>query len=205
MNVDRTALRTPVRVALAVLLAVAAASCSWNQPAARVGDTEISRDQLEADTDALRTIPELATLLGAAVPEEGPVPATVVTSLLSLRISHAVLGARYEATKPLSAEDEAKELAAIDEQLTADLGSPDVYAKIPVSLREVLRTFLLYRTALLGEVPEDQILTEVSAIFEGADIEVDKRYGTWDPALFEVVPPEAPGQGPASSGDRDAS
>jgi len=194
-----------VRVVLAVVLAIAAASCSWNRPAATVGDTEISRDQLEADIEALRSIPELAALLGTAVPEKGPVPASVTASLLSLRISQAVLGAEYEAKKPLSAEDEEKQLAEIDQQLTGDLGSDEIYGKVPVSLREVLRRFLLYRNALLGEVPEDQILTTVAAIFEGADIEVDKRYGTWDPGLFEVVPPEAPGQGPASSDDLDAS
>jgi len=154
-------------------------------------------------------MPELAELLGAAVPAEGPVPSSVTASLLSLRISHAVLGARYDETKAaLSPEDAARfaeeekaGLAAIDEQLVAQLGSADVYQKVPASLREVLRTFLLYRNALLEEVPEDQVLTTVSALFDGSDIEVASRFGTWDPALFEVVTPTPPGQSPAEPDD----
>ena len=192
---------------LAVLLAVAAASCGWNQPAAKVGKVEISEDQLKADVEALRTVPELATLFGAEVPEKGPVPASVTANMLSLRISQLVLAARFESSKvglPLDeanrrAEDERTKLADIDEQLTLQLGSPETYAKVPASLREILRTFLLYRDLLLGEVPEDEVLTTVSGIFAASDISVAPRYGSWDSTTFSVVPPEGPGQSPVPS------
>lgn len=194
--VRRSAVRRVAAAVLAMLLLVGLAGCRWRPPAASVNGDEISTDDLKADIDMLRDNPELANLVFTAVPPEGePLPADLTAQVLTMRIVEPMLADSYERSpKKLSAEDEAAQRTDLESQLLDALGGDQaVMDRIPDAYVERLVGRLVHSTVLFSDIPSEERPAAAQALFGVYDIEVDPKYGQWDPTSFQVVTNPVPG------------
>lgn len=194
-------MRRILSAVLSLLLVAGLAGCGWRPPAATVNGAEITTADLQADLTLMRENPELAAAFQLAVPPEGePVPSEVTANLLTLRIAEAILGQSYrDSDKKLAAAEEQQQRTAVLQDLTVALGSEALVAKIPQGFLTRLTDRFVHSNALLSDVPDEDFAAVVTDLFGGFEVTVDPRYGTWDPANFEVVPDAPPGVGGTSS------
>jgi len=193
--------RRIVSAVLSLLVVAGLAGCNWRPPAASVNGADITVADLQADLDLMRANPELAAAFQLAVPPEGePVPSEVTANLLTLRIAEAILGQSYRSSdKKLTADEDQQQRSAVLQDLTAALGSEALVAKIPETFLSRLTDRFVHSNALLSDVPDEDFASTVASLFGGFEVTVDPRYGTWDPANFEVVPDAPPTVGGSSS------
>jgi hypothetical protein len=91
-----------------------------------------------------------------------------------------------------------QEVGVVGEPVATDFG----YHLILVTEREV-PSFEESRDqieAALGQQGQSALQDWVARTLEEADVEVDPRYGTWDPAAGGVVPPEGPASPSTTAG-----
>ncbi|MGD9750314.1 MAG: hypothetical protein AB7W59_04880 [Acidimicrobiia bacterium] len=181
---------------LSLLLVVGLAGCRWRPPAASVDGEEITVDELKDDIDMLRDNPELAGLVFSVVPpEDAPVPADLTAQVLTMRIVEPMLADSYERSpNKLSAEDEAAQRQDLESQLLAALGGDQATLdRIPDAYVDRLVGRLVHSTALFSDVPAEERPAVAQALFGSYDIEVDPKYGSWDPLNYQVVTNPVPG------------
>ncbi len=187
-------LAAPLTVALALLAMAACADAV--SPAARVGDLTISNEELLDEVDSWAASPTLLSALGlASVEGDGPGSYSqgFVGFVLANRISFEAHRAQFDA---LGLEMSAGDLRDVREGLlqdpeTTQAAMEELGDYADQLVEDVARQFLVEQ-----EMGADYDAWRAEAL--GADIEVNPRYGTWDPTAG-LVPPEGPIQ-PATSG-----
>lgn len=193
--------RRLLTASLVLALGVGVGGCADDvAPAARVGDITVSEDDFLAEVEAWAGSP---TLLGALQVEQqvgaidgdglGGHSMGFVDLVLSYRVNFELHNDEFEARDlELSREElettRATLLGDATEAVLDELG--DDYADRFVA--DVARLTRLQQE--LGQVDYEGFITEA---FARPDIEVNPRYGVWDPGAQGVVPPEGPRQAPS--------
>lgn len=181
-------------LSLVVLLGGLAAGCADDiAPAVRVGDTaEISDDELLAEVAEWSGSPTLITQLGVTSTEgagAGSYDTDFVDFVLTTRVSFELHNAQFrELGLELSDEDLARQRDAL-------LGDPAASAAVLGELSPAYAERLVAdaaRQAAVRDAMGDGYSAWQVEVFTGADIEVDARYGRWDPQSGSVVPPSGP-------------
>ncbi len=160
----------------AALLAVASLSaCSAaddNDVAARVNDSELSNDELA----------DLVTIVGTPDPATGTVDPTQgenVRGAIQLWVQVEVIGAGLEAAgTPVTQAQSDEARTQLESQL------PNV-EDLSDSTVDTLVTFLALRTVVGAMADQNTFVTEAT---DAAEIYVDPRFGTFDPAAGTVTP-----------------
>lgn len=186
---------TPLAV-LTLVATLGAAGCADDvAPAARVGDGTITRDELLADVEEWAG--NDATQFSQDLPIEGtprgfatPSVAGILGERILLEIVEQEFDERALTVGP-DARAQAFSLIGIDaaqeEQLLG--GFSDSFRAEYLARWD--------RAAALQAELGDEIQSVIAA--SAADVEVDPRYGTWDPASFSVLPPEGPRPAPGAT------
>ena len=184
--------------AVALLSLVTTAGCANDvSPAARVGDVKISNDAL---LDEVAEWNNSATLLSffqlAGTPEGGAqrYPMSFVDVVLTNRISFELHKAKFE--------ELGLELTDTDlEDMRAGLiGDPTSSAQVLEELSSAYGNRLVEdvaRQAMVANTLGDQYEPWAREAFAGKEIEVNPRYGTWDPESAQITPPEDPKADPS--------
>jgi hypothetical protein len=181
-------------LALAVAVLVGAGCADTVSPAVRVDGEAISNDELLDEVEQWARNPTLlqavqfpAELVEGASP--GSYSTEMVGFVLGSRIGFELHRAEF-AKQDLELAEEDREAVraqlfgdpAVTEQVFADFS--DGYGDQLVA--DVARQIALEEA--LGE----EYTTWASEAFEGADVEVNPRYGFWDADEQRVVPPDGP-------------
>jgi hypothetical protein len=183
--------------ALGLAVAMGGAGCADDvNPAARVGDSTVSHDDLMAEVEAWAGSPTLLTQLQVADTgaEDGNRYTTEFVDLvLTNRVAFELHNDEFEARGLELTDQQLEEVRAGllgDPAVTAaaldELGAP--YAEQLVA--DVARQFEV-QTVL-----DDEYATWAEDTFTRTDIEVSPRYGTWDTASGAVLAPEGPRPAP---------
>ncbi len=181
--------------AVVVVLALGSAGCADDvAPAARVGDTTISDDDLMADVrewagnDQVQSSQDLPVIGNQHAFAAGP-----VTERLGEMIILAIVGNEFDRLDlDLTDEDRTQAFALIgldpsQEELFLGGFSEEYHATY---LEDWAKFAAVQRT--MGDD------LQAAATEAAASVEVNPRYGTWDARSFTVTPPSAP-QGPATA------
>ena len=195
-------LRRPLTAAVLVLaLGMAASGCADDvSPALRVGDITVSEDELRAEVEAWAGSP---TLLGALQVEQqiGPIAGeglgghtmAFVDLVLSYRVNFELHNDEFAARELELTREEldvtrSTLLGDATEAVLEELG--DDYADRFVA--DVARLTRIQQE--LGQLDYEAFITEA---FARRDIDVNPRYGAWDPDAQSVVPPDGPRPAPS--------
>ncbi len=176
-------------VALLLIAGVGLAGCADDvSPAARIGDVTITHDELMdeaaewAGNDATQASQQLAVEGVPAAYSSAP-----VAIILSERIILDLLGAEFDRRDlEITPEAEAQAFALIGidpSQEEALLGG----------FSDGYRADYLERWAKAGAL-QLEIGDELQELLRqrASEVEVNPRYGTWDPTTFNVTPPAGP-------------
>jgi hypothetical protein len=189
--------RLRLLVALVLLGGLSAGCADDVSPAATIGDRTITTRQLLDEVAEWAESPTLAEQLGISAVHgagEGSYDMTFVGFLLTNRISFEVHNAQFDALD-LELTDEEKEQvraglfpdpaasAAVFEELSPDYGEKLV--------ADVARQFAV--SEAMGEEYEAWRLDALG----GGDIEINPKYGSWDPVAGQLAPPEGPRAAPS--------
>lgn len=186
----------PRRLALSLvaLAALAAAACGDGSTVAiRVGDTEVSEEELLDDLEEFAGNPDFVRMETAAASGADGYTTDFVTIAVGDRVFRELNNAEFEA-RGLELDDSAREQARSilvgDEPGAGDaLGAfSDEFSRQYVD--DVARQLVLQRE--LGEQGYGAWLNEA---LTSADVEVASRFGSWDEATGRAVPPEGPATG----------
>lgn len=164
--------------------------------AAKIGDVEISSDQLQDEVELWALNPEFLQVIGVNNPG---VPGRRTTDLVAFVLSHRVLS---EQARLLServgfepTEDELDQiLAAIDQQFTAPGSGGSLFQAYPDQFRRRLAADLAYQNNLQNVLGPDTDVPEV---------EVNPRYGVAEDVqagIVQVRPPSGPLPAPVDLG-----
>jgi hypothetical protein len=190
--------RLPALLAVPVLAAALASGCADEAAAARVGDTTISNDDLMSEVKA--TAGSEALLQAFEVPSDA-VPGQAdadksysqqfVGFILQNRVI-AVLREQLAAKEDIEVtesdlDDAEARLSSGLEQSGGDIDD------LPKSLREQLTTEIATAARLEAEFgSSDDVNAALGDLAREIDIEVSSKYGSWDPSVGSLVPPDGP-------------
>jgi hypothetical protein len=173
---------------IAGLALVSAAGCADDvSPALRVGDTKISNAELLSEIDQWVHNPlavDASQLEGRA---PGAYPGDLVRQLLRQRIDFAIHNAEFE-RRHLKLDDKLREDA-----LTAQFGDPagaeQAYAAFTKEFADEFTDDVARQIALQDELGDDGYVAWLTDAYAKTEIEVNPRYGTWEPTSRQVTPP----------------
>jgi hypothetical protein len=180
-----------------VLVAAMSAGCADDvSPAAQVGDEEITTDELLAEVDEWAgnaSTPRAEQLAATAAPSGYAI--APVSAILGERIVIELMAPDFEArelTLTQNDRDDAYRYFGIEpSQADAALvGFDETYIRGFVD--GFAKIFAVRRA--IGDEAFAELLRE-----RAKDVEVNPRYGTWDPNQLVVVPPEGPRPAPGSA------
>jgi hypothetical protein len=180
-----------------LLVAAMSAGCADDvSPAARVGDDEITTDELLAEVAEWAgnaNTPRAEQLAATAAPSGyaiSPVIAILQERILLEMLAPAFDDLGLELTPDL--RDQALQLLGVDPS-QADALFADFSEDYINSFLDGYAKGIAVQTEL-GEEGFLELLRE-----SAKDVEVNPRYGTWDPNQLVVVPPEGPRPAPGSA------
>jgi hypothetical protein len=185
-------------VAVVVIGALSAGCADDVAPAARVGDSiEITADDLIAEADEWAGSPTLVTQLQIPATEgagKGSYATPFVDFLLTTRISFALHNAQF---RKLGLELTDQDLTDVRAGLFSDpAASAAVLDELSPAYAERLVADAARQFAVSQAMADGYQAWQVEA-FTGTDIEINPRYGSWDPQRASVVPPSGPLLAPA--------
>lgn len=181
--------------ALAGFALVLTAGCADQvSPAVRIDGATIGNDELLdevaewGDNAAILTAVQFPTEL-----VEGQAPGSysteLVTFVLGTRIGFELHRAELD-DRGLEITDEQRE--AVRAQLFADPAQTEqVLSEFSADYSDRLVDDVAAQIAVQDELGEDYE-TWITGAYEGADVEVNPRYGSWDDATQQVAPPDGP-------------
>lgn len=180
--------RRLLAILIAGLALVSTAGCADTvSPALRVGDTKISNDELLSEIDQWVHNPvavDASQLEGLA---PGAYPGDLVRQLLRQRIDFAIHNAEFE-RRHLELNDQLRQDA-----LTALFGDPSgaeqAYAAFDKEFADEFTDDVARQIALQDELGDDGYVEWLTEAYASTDIEVNPRYGTWDPTTRQVTAP----------------
>jgi len=187
-------------LAAVALVGVVAAGCANDvAPAARVGESiEITDDALMAEVAEWAGSPTLLTQLQVASTAgagAGSYSTRFVDFLLTTRISFELHNAEFEKLK-LQLTD--KELADVRAGLFPDpAASAAVLDELSPRYADRLVADAARQFAVSQALGDGYQAWQVQA-FTGTDIEINPRYGSWDPQAAAVAPPSGPRPAPGA-------
>jgi hypothetical protein len=172
-----------VFVALAALVS---AGCADDvSPAARVGDEEITTDELLAEVGLWASSPSLLGAVGVSTTEgsaAGSYSTAFVDVVLTNRIRFDLHRAQFDALglelDESAVADQRESLGPMLDELRDD------------AFEEQLVTDLVRLSAVINAMGADYEAWLGEAF--SADLEINPRYGVWDPFSGSVNPPEGP-------------
>lgn len=168
--------------------AVFAAGCGEQAAALRVGDTRVSRSDLEAELDAFASseaiVPDPASIAGEL---PGSYTQDFVGDVLMQRIEFTLAEQVFDG--------EGLELTDSEISATADQVGQSLDA-FPEGLRESLIEDLSRRVHLQNELGAAGYSTALREAADAADIDISSRYGSWDGDNYTVQPPDGPAPEP---------
>lgn len=178
--------------AVAAFVLVTSAGCASEvSPAARVGDVKISNDALldeVAEWNGSGTLLSYFQLTEAPAGGAQRFPMAFVDVVLTNRISFELHRAKFD---ELGLELTDQDLAAMREGLIGDpQSSAQVLAELSSSYADRLVEDVARQAAVAGALGDGYEQWARSAF--AADIEVNPRYGTWDPTTAQITPPDDP-------------
>lgn len=184
--------RLTVLVAAIAVAGLAGAGCTDQSAAVRVGDTTVSQSDFEAELDAFASST-------AFVPDPDAVKGKLsdsysqdfVGAALTQRIQFVLVEQLFDA-RHLEITD--KDRSDVSDQLQGALDD------MPADVRNTLIDDLSRVSRLQAELGRDEYNRALTEAMESTDIDVNSRYGSWNPDKHMVEPPE----GPAPPGGSDA-
>jgi opacity protein-like surface antigen len=187
--------RRLLALAVTALALVSSAGCADDvSPAARIGDTKIGNgaflDEVAewAGSDTLVAALQIPSTEGGG---PGSYSISFADFVLSNRINFELHNAKFE---ELGLELSAQELNDVRDALLGDPAATEaVLAELSKSYGDHLVADVA-RQAAVGQSLGDGYEAWLAEAFAKADIEVSPRYGTWDRASNQIVPPEGPVQ-----------
>jgi hypothetical protein len=186
-------------VALVVLGGLGAGCADDVAPAASIGDRTITTRQLLDEVAEWAESPTLAEQLGiSAVHGAGPgsYDMTFVDFLLTNRISFEVHNAQFEALDlVLTDEDQEQVRAGLFPDPAA---SAAVFEELSPAYGDELVADVARQFAVSEAMGAEYDAWRLEAL-SGGEIEINPKYGSWDPVAGQMVPPEGPRAAP--SGD----
>jgi hypothetical protein len=190
--------RLLVLVAVALAGLVATSGCASDvSPAVRIGDQRISNDDFLDEVAEWSGSP---TLMGAlqlpTVDPDGPdtYPTDFVDFVLSNRISFEIHNAEF-ASLDLELRD--SDLDAVRSQLLDEPATTEAVLKELSSSYGDQLVADVARQSAVRDAHGDGYNDWVAEAFGAAEIDVNPRYGRWDPAAGQVVGPDGPLQPPS--------
>jgi hypothetical protein len=173
---------------IAGLALLSATGCADDvSPALRVGDTKISNDELLKEIDQWVHNPvavDAGQLEGLA---PGAYPGDLVRQLLRQRIDFAIHNAEFE-RRHLELNDQLRQDA-----LTALFGDPagaeQAYAAFSKEFADEFTDDVARQIAVQDDLGDDGYVKWLTDAYAKTDIEVNPRYGTWDPTSRQVTAP----------------
>lgn len=185
--------RQLLALAIAALALLASAGCADDvSPAARIGDLTISNDELLDEVDAWVNNPQAVdpATLDASAP--GTYPLELVRQLLQQRLDFELHRIEFESLG-LELDDTLRDQAL--ETLFGDPSAAD--AAFEAFTDEFAAAFVddvARQIAVQGELGDEGYTEWRTEAYNGSDIEVSPRYGTWDGSTGQIVPPTGPAQ-----------
>jgi hypothetical protein len=188
---DAVLQRLLVPLALAALL-LATGCTEAVSPGLRVGDATVSHDEMLDEIGQWADNRALAGQFGnVSGPSPGSYSTEIAAAVIGYRIQRELIDAevrRRDLDATDAQVDEARELVfGPDPALAAELedGFSDAYAERLV--QDASR-----QLALFEELGEDGFVEWISESTEETRIEVSSRFGRWDDASRQVLPPTGP-------------
>ena len=184
---------------IALTVALAGAGCADDvAPAATIGDTTVTEDDLMAEVDAWAASPALLNELqvAAAGSDERGYPMAFVDFVLTNRVAFELHNAEFEA-RGLELTDQ--ELEDTRSQLFADPSITDtVLDELGEEYADILVADVARQFKLQTELGDDYGAWAQEA-FTQTEISVSPRFGSWDVPSGAVVPPEGPTPAPTTT------
>jgi hypothetical protein len=178
-------------LAAACLLPLALLGCAPGDDAALTvnGDEVLTVGELQDQLDGIGADEDFMTTFDARGAGSETLTAGFVTSVLSNHVLTNLLEAELEAQDVEVTEED---ISTGTEQLAGAVGGP--VETVPAGYRETLIDLFSYATALKGSLGGDEqaLQDRITELLADADVEVDQRYGSWDPETSSVVAPEGP-------------
>jgi hypothetical protein len=177
--------------ALPALFTVALAACGDSQTAAiRVGDVDVSEQELFDDLDEFASNPDFVQLETASSEVPDGYTSEFVTIAINDRVFRELNRAEFEA-RGLELTDEQR-----DEARTVLAGSPeesgDILGSFSDDFAERYVDDVARQVALQNELGDEGYNEWITNALAETEIEVSSRFGSWDPAAGRAVPPAAP-------------
>lgn len=174
-----------------VVLAVAAAGCADAvSPAIRVGDATVSNDELLDEIDQWIGNPVAVDPAQVAGLTPGGYPGELVRQLISQRIDFLIHAEEFDRLG-LEITDELR-----NDALVALFGDPsaatDAFAAFSEEFAASFTDDVARQIAVQDALGEEEYSAWYGAAYERTDIEVNSRYGSWDPATRTVAAPATP-------------
>jgi len=170
-------------VAAIAAAGLAGAGCTEQSAAVRVGDTTVSQSDFEAELDAFASSP-------AFVSDPDSVKGKLSSSY-SQEFVGAVLGQRIQFILVEQVFHEHGLELTDDDRSNATRQVQGALDDMPADVRSTLIDDLARRTRLQAELGDGYGSTLTEAV-DSTDIDVNSRYGSWDPDRRTVAPPEGP-------------
>jgi hypothetical protein len=171
-------------VAAVAVAGLAAAGCSEQSAAVRVGDATVSQSDFEDELDAFASSQAFVQDPESVAGElSGSYTQEFVTAALGQRIEFMLAEQLFD--------EEELELTDGDRSNVTDQlqGALD---DIPEGLRNLLIDDLSRRTLLQQELGQQGYGEALTTAADSTDIDVSSHYGSWDRDQYTVVPPEGP-------------
>lgn len=175
---------------LAGLVALGAAGCADQvSPAIRVGDDTVGNDELLAEVDQWAGNPLAVDPAQLSDRTPGGYPGPLVRQLIRQRIDFMVHQQEFERLG-LEVTDERRDAA-----LRALFGDPaaaeEAFAAFSEDFAASFTDDVARQIAVQEELGDEAYSSWYVEAYQSTDIAVGSRYGTWDPATLDIVPPPA--------------
>lgn len=182
--------------AVAAISLVTVTGCADDvSPAVQVGDTKVSDDALLDEVAEWRASPTLLEVFQLPEPTGGgpeTYPTSFVDLVLTNRIIFEVHRAKFEELGLEIADQDVRDMRA-GGLLNDAARTRAVLDELSGPYGDRLVEDVVRQTIVQNALGEEYEAWAMEA-FSDAEIEVSPRYGRWDPASGQVVPPEGPTQ-----------
>ena len=185
--------RRLLALSVAALAIFAIAGCADDvSPAARIGDTKISNDELLDEVAEWVGNPAAVDPATVADTTPGTYPLELVRQLLQQRIDFELHNQEFAALG-LEVDDDLREQA-----LTALFGDPgaseDAFAAFSHDFAAAFVDDVARQIGVQSELGDEGYGEWRTEAYADADIEINPRYGTWDASTGQIVAPTGPVQ-----------
>jgi hypothetical protein len=189
-------------LALAVALAVLGSACAKDvSPAAKVGSDKISDSQLSDEVSEWAHNKLAFDQDQRKALNPGTYPMSLVSVILQQRIEFTLSNAEFRSLHlRLTDDDRSGALSLLAQQLQGDISVVQrALAGFSTSYERRYVDDLARQYAVQAKLGQARYAAWRSSAYTDADIQVSPRYGSWDAASQQVVPPKGPSPAPGAT------